>query len=150
MATVGPAERRAADLGVLARAEAGALAARMASLGAPPEVALVRPAQIGLVMARGRAGATGAAFNLGEVSATRCAVRLATGETGFACVLGRDKAHAERVAICDALLQGPRAAEVRQLVVAPLAAAEAARREARARKAAATRVEFFTLAREAT
>jgi alpha-D-ribose 1-methylphosphonate 5-triphosphate synthase subunit PhnG len=137
-------------MGVLARAEPAALAAAMAGLGAPPAVDFLRPPQIGLVMARGRAGATGAAFNLGEVSATRCAVRLATGETGFSCVLGRDKAHAERAAICDALLQGPRADEVRRAVLEPLARAEADRRAARARKAAATRVEFFTLAREQT
>jgi alpha-D-ribose 1-methylphosphonate 5-triphosphate synthase subunit PhnG len=143
-------EGRAAAMGVLARAEPAALAAAMASLGPLPDLEHLRPPQIGLVMARGRAGATGAAFNLGEVSATRCAVRLATGETGFACVLGRDKAHAERAAVCDALLRGGRAAEVRDAVIGPLERAEAARRETRARKAAATKVEFFTLAREQT
>jgi alpha-D-ribose 1-methylphosphonate 5-triphosphate synthase subunit PhnG len=98
-------------------------------------------------MARGRAGATGAPFNLGEVSATRAAVRLADGTVGIGYVLGRDKAHAERAALCDALMQGPRAEAVRATVIAPLAAAEAGRRAARARKAAATRVEFFTLVR---
>jgi alpha-D-ribose 1-methylphosphonate 5-triphosphate synthase subunit PhnG len=138
---------RAAWMGLLARADAADLAAAMHALGAPPAFEALRPAQQGLVMARGRAGATGAAFNLGETTATRCAVRLATGETGVAYVLGRGKAHALNAALCDAMLQGPDAARVRERVLAPLAEAEAKRRAARAAKAAATKVEFFTLVR---
>jgi alpha-D-ribose 1-methylphosphonate 5-triphosphate synthase subunit PhnG len=138
---------RAAWMGLLARARPESLAAAMAALGPLPDYETPRPPQTGLVMTRGRAGATGSAFNLGEATATRCAVRLGDGAVGVAYVLGRDRAHAERAALCDALMQGPRAAELRAHVLAPLAAEEAERRATRARKAAATRVEFFTLAR---
>jgi alpha-D-ribose 1-methylphosphonate 5-triphosphate synthase subunit PhnG len=62
-------------------------------------------------------------------------------------VQGRDKGHARDAALVDALMQGARAEEVRAGVLAPLAGAEAARRAARARKAAATKVEFFTMVR---
>ena len=60
---------------------------------------------------------------------------------------GRDKAHAERAALVDALMQGPKAEALRAAVIAPLAEAEAAARRERAAKAAATKVEFFTMVR---
>ncbi len=107
----------------------------------------VRAPETGLVMTRGRAGGTGSAFNLGETTATRCALRLQTGEMGVACVLGRDKAHATHVALVDALMQGDRAEAVARDVLAPLAETARARAETRARRAAATKVEFFTMTR---
>jgi alpha-D-ribose 1-methylphosphonate 5-triphosphate synthase subunit PhnG len=99
-------------------------------------------------MARGRAGGTGQRFNLGEITVTRCAVQSADGHIGHGYVAGRDKRKAELVASFDALLQAPaqRAALLSQ-VIEPLAAAQAAARATTARKAAATRVEFFTLVR---
>ena len=138
---------RAGWMGLLARAEPGALAEAMARLGPLPAHRTLRAPQTGLVMARGRAGATGDAFNLGEVSATRCAVEIDGGAQGHAYVLGRDRGHALNAALCDALMQTDRAEAVQRTVLAPLAQAEAARRAVQARKAAATRVEFFTMVR---
>ncbi|EIE49245.1 phosphonate metabolism protein PhnG [Salipiger aestuarii] len=131
-------------MGLLARAPAARLAALM---GDAPGFDWLRAPEVGGVMVRGRAGGTGAPFNLGEMTVTRCALRLATGEVGHACVRGRDKTHARQAALVDALMQGPRAAGVRAGVLDPLAAEEAARRHARAAKAAATKVEFFTMVR---
>jgi alpha-D-ribose 1-methylphosphonate 5-triphosphate synthase subunit PhnG len=136
-------------MGLLARATPADLAAAFAKLPALTEYRVLRHPQIGLVMARGRAGATGQAFNLGEVSATRCAVELADGVHGHAYVLGRDRQHALQAALCDALMQTAHREAVVATVLQPLEAAEAARRAAQARKAAATRVEFFTLVRGA-
>ena len=141
------AAQRAAWMGLLARARPDALADAFARLGAMPEYRLLRQPQIGLVMARGRAGATGDAFNLGEVTATRCAVELGDGTIGHACVIGRDRDHALRAALCDALMQTKRAEAVRSGILEPLQQAEAAARTQQARKAAATRVEFFTMTR---
>ena len=107
----------------------------------------LRVPETGGVMLRGRTGGTGAPFNLGEMTVTRCTLRLASGETGHAHVMGRDRAHAERAALVDALMAGPRAAEIRAEVLEVLAAEEAARRHDRAAKAAATKVEFFTMVR---
>lgn len=47
------------------------------------EFQLIRPAEIGMTMVRGRMGGTGAAFNLGEMTVTRCVVRFADGRTGY-------------------------------------------------------------------
>ncbi len=92
-------------MAVRARAEAEAIAALLAPLPAFPAHEKLRPAETGLVMVRGRAGGDGAPFNLGEMTVTRCAVRL--GETvGHAYVAGRDKRQAELAAVLDAALQG--------------------------------------------
>jgi alpha-D-ribose 1-methylphosphonate 5-triphosphate synthase subunit PhnG len=132
-------------MGLLARAEPARLAALMPT--DLPAHDWLRPPETGAVMVRGRAGGTGAPFNLGEMTLTRCALRTAEGTVGMAHVQGRDRAHATRAALIDALMQGARAAEVRRAVLEPLAEAEAAADRARAGAAAATRVEFFTLMR---
>ena len=152
----GPAGQAARDrvearrfwLGVLARAPRAELEAAFASLATCPEHRFLRPPEIGLVMVQGRAGGTGNAFNLGEMTVSRCALQLADGTIGLGYVQGRDRRRAEIAAILDALLQSPGTqADLERTVIAPLAAAQAARREARSRKAASTKVEFFTLVR---
>ena len=98
-------------------------------------------------MVRGRMGGTGAPFNLGEMSVTRCALTLPTGEVGHAYVQGRDKDHATRAALVDALMQTSRSEEVQTAVLDPLTEEAATVKTARAAKAAATKVEFFTMVR---
>ncbi|SDH60287.1 phosphonate C-P lyase system protein PhnG [Alloyangia pacifica] len=135
-------------MGLLARAPAERLAALMEGADMPDfDFDWLRVPETGGVMVRGRMGGTGAPFNLGEMTVTRCALRLQSGEVGHAHVKGRNRAHAERAALVDALMQGPRAAEVQASVLAPLASEEAAQRDARAAKAAATKVDFFTMVR---
>lgn len=102
-------------------------------------------------MVRGRMGGNGAAFNLGEVTVVRCSVALAGelggGEVGHAYVQGRDAKQAEHCALLDALMHTDQKAQLLQDVIEPLQTQLAQRRETEARKAAATQVDFFTLAR---
>ncbi|WP_417280602.1 phosphonate C-P lyase system protein PhnG [Celeribacter sp.] len=137
---------RKAWMGLLAKSDAALLAKCLGALDLPEFDWLRRP-EVGGVMVRGRMGGTGAPFNLGEMTVTRCSLRLATGEVGHGYVQGRDKRQAEQAALVDALMQGPRAEEVRDAVLAPLEAAQVATRTARAAKAAATKVDFFTMVR---
>lgn len=134
-------------MGLCAQAPQGQLIALLDRLGGRPDFAWLRRPELGSVMMRGRVGATGAAFNLGEMTVTRCVLRLADGTVGHGWVQGRDKAAAEAAAVVDALMQTAAAPRVGRLVLDPLAAQAKARRSERAAKAAATRVEFFTLAR---
>ena len=114
---------------------------------ATPHV-MLRPPEAGLVMLRGRMGSTGAAFNLGEATTTRCAVRLADGAEGHAYVMGRNGAHAKLAAVLDALLQtAEHGEEVRERVIDPLAQRLNQSNVAAAAKAAATKVDFFTMVR---
>ena len=87
-------------------------------------------------------------FNLGEMTVTRCALTLESGAVGHAYIQGRRKADAEAAALVDALMQtGPAADQVRAAVLEPLEAEQTARTSERAAKAAATKVEFFTMVR---
>lgn len=131
-------------MATLAKAPPARLAALFPDL--PPHHVLRQP-EIGAVMVRGRVGGTGAAFNLGEMTVTRASVRLGTGEVGHAWVQGRDKGHALRAAAVDALMQTPQAADLAAQVLRPLEAEALTLRATRASKAAATKVDFFTMVR---
>ncbi len=133
-------------LSCLAQADPARLTELVAALDLPePEV--LRAPQSGSVMLQGRVSGTGAPFSFGEMTVTRCSLRLPCGTVGHGYVQGRDRDAARAAALADALLQTGRAEELRTAVLAPLEAEAAARKAARARNAAATRVEFFTLVR---
>jgi alpha-D-ribose 1-methylphosphonate 5-triphosphate synthase subunit PhnG len=140
-------EARKGWMSQLAKAPPARLAALFEATGARPGFTWLRPPEVGGVMLRGRMGGTGAPFNLGEMSVTRCALKLETGEVGHAYVQGRDKAHAERAALVDALMQTGQAEALQAAVLTPLAAERKAAKTARAAKAAATKVDFFTMVR---
>ncbi|MDN0075261.1 phosphonate C-P lyase system protein PhnG [Crenobacter sp. SG2303] len=117
------------------------------ALSAHPGHHWLRRPETGLVMLRGRAGGTGAQFNLGEASVTRASVSLA-GQIGHAWVRGSNARHAELAALADALLQCPaHHADLMAGVIAPLEAELVERRATVSRAAAASKVEFFTMVR---
>ena len=134
-------------LGLTAKAPEGRVAALLDVAMSRPAFTWLRAPEVGTTMVRGRTGATGGPFNLGEVTVTRCALTLATGEVGHAYIQGRSKADAEAVAVVDALMQTTAAAAVQAQVLDVLDAEQAAKRGARAAKAAATKVDFFTMVR---
>jgi alpha-D-ribose 1-methylphosphonate 5-triphosphate synthase subunit PhnG len=142
-----PAKRRAA-MAVLAEASGAEIARGLAVIGPLPAHDELRAPENGLVMVRGRIGGDGAPFNIGEATVSRAVVRLASGEIGFGYVLGRDRAKAGLIALCDALVQTSAfGGAIETSVVAPIRARLEAAREADARRVAATKVEFFTLVR---
>lgn len=69
-------------IGVLARARRDELQPHEAALR-DIEYQLIRAPEIGMTLVRGRMGGNGAPFNVGEMSVTRCVVRLADGRTGY-------------------------------------------------------------------
>lgn len=133
-------------MAVLARAEGEALERYCAELPETPAYHCLRSAETGLAMVQGRTGGTGAPFNLGEVTLSRCVIELASGTRGFGYVRGRSRKHAELAALLDALMQespdlhGP-------ALIEPLHQRWLQQRDATARKAAATRVDFMTMVR---
>jgi alpha-D-ribose 1-methylphosphonate 5-triphosphate synthase subunit PhnG len=133
-------------IGVLARARRGELQPFEAALR-DIEYQLIRAPEIGMTLVRGRMGGNGAPFNVGEMSVTRCVVRLADGRTGYSYLAGRDKVHAELAALADAHLQGTQQRRWLEEVITPLASAQAQRRAQKEAETAATKVEFFTLVR---
>ena len=142
------AAKRRQTLGLLARAPAAELDQRLQLIGALPEFRWLRAPETGMAMLRGRIGGNGEAFNLGEVTLTRCTLRLDSGQIGIAAVRGVNRQQAAQVAMCDALLQHPDYRErVREQVVEALTVSEQSRHAARAAEIAASKVDFFTLVR---
>jgi len=139
--------QRKAVMAVLAHSEPSEISGRLDAIALPDHENLREP-ENGLVMVRGRIGGDGAAFNLGEATVSRAAVRLATGEVGFGYTLGRDREKARMIALCDAMVQSDQFASlIETKVIAPLRAAISAKRNRKAAEAAATRVDFYTLVR---
>lgn len=117
--------------------------------------AWLRAPETGLVMVQGRAGGTGERFNLGEVTVTRCALRWAGSESGamkvgVAYVMGRSHRHAHLAALGDALLQDPLQRDsLESSLLDPVSRHLERMSTQRREQAASTRVEFFSVAREA-
>ena len=159
---------RAHWMALLARAPLDLLESALHEPARQP-VRWLRPPEIGLMMVQGRVGGTGERFHLGEVTVTRCALRvgsqmapatvgaasatadMAPATVGVAYILGRSHRKAQLAALADALLQDPAqqpALEARLL--------EPIRRHlrhmlaARQARAASTKVDFFTMARESS
>lgn len=141
-----PVYSRDVWMGVLAKARLRDIESHWRSLSHPAFVWIRRP-EFGVVMARGRASGTGAQFNFGEVTITRCSLRIETGEIGVGYVLGRSKRHAGLAALFDAMMlrEAPAAESDVGLCIDALAQAEAARRYALMKEAQTSKVDFFMM-----
>lgn len=141
-------EGRRRVMAALASASPERLAAALEPFAPLPSHEMVRAPETGLVMVRGRMGGTGAPFNLGEVTVTRCVVRLENGVAGSSYVMGRSRQKALHAALVDALWQVPEmTSRIEQQVIAPLAAEAAAADSTVRAETAATKVDFFTMVR---
>ena len=96
---------RQALMRACAEASEAELEAALAQLGELPAAEELRPPQTGLVMLRGRMGGSGPAFNVGEATVTRAALRLQSGAIGFSYLLGRSHRRARLAALVDAMGQ---------------------------------------------
>jgi alpha-D-ribose 1-methylphosphonate 5-triphosphate synthase subunit PhnG len=136
-------------MAVLAKAERAEIEQAWAKVAAQLPWTLLRVPETGLAMVQARAGGSGARFHFGEMTITRCAVRLEGRDVvGLSYVRGRDRRHAELAAIIDAHLQTPDHHDmIEGSVIAPLEHAQRERRGEAGRKAQATKVEFFAMVR---
>ena len=115
----------------------------------------LRRPETGLYMVQGRVGGTGERFNLGEITVTRCTLRsnlegASTGLVGVAYVVGRNHRHAELAAIADALLQENALHDaLERELLAPVRVHLNSKRNQHQARTQSTKVDFFTVAREA-
>lgn len=138
---------RRRSIGLLAKATRQELEAALEAMAAAPAHDVVRGPETGLVMVRGRIGGGGEAFNLGEVTVSRAAVQLSSGEVGHGQILGTDGRKALLAALFDALGQEATHAASIAAFVDGIEARIAAEDRKRAEQTAATRVDFFTMVR---
>ncbi len=140
---------RRAQMGIVAQATTQELADGLAAAElATCPVQDIRPAEVGLVMVRGRQGGTGDPFNLGEATVTRAAVQSDRGHVGVAYILGRCPERARLAAIVDAHWQDvARRPAVETHVIQPITTRLEAERARRRGETAATAVDFYTMVR---
>ena len=134
-------------LGLLAQSGSDELLSHWQQLDLDPGHRVLREAEIGSVMVRGRIGGEGDAFNLGEMTVTRCSVALDDGTVGHGYIQGRSRKAAMVVALADALLQTDQKPKLAEGLLLPLHEIRQARELELQAKAAATKVDFFTLGR---
>lgn len=104
----------------------------------------IRRPEYGAAMVRGRASGTGALFNVGETTVTRCALQIETGEIGLAYVMGRSKRHAALAALFDCLAQREGSKEGAIVACLRALAGDAERRRQEIlREALTSKVEFL-------
>ncbi|MEI8402160.1 MAG: phosphonate C-P lyase system protein PhnG [Alcaligenaceae bacterium] len=113
----------------------------------------LRKPETGLMMVEARTGGTGERFNLGEMTVTRCALRLSNApihrHVGIAYVVGRSHRHAYLAAVADALLLDDSARhELERSLLNPVRELLATNKTARQARADTSKVDFFTVARE--
>jgi alpha-D-ribose 1-methylphosphonate 5-triphosphate synthase subunit PhnG len=138
---------RQAWMAVLSRAARAELEAFTAGIDLP-DYELVKGPETGAVMIEARAGGTGRRFNCGEATVTRAVVRMAGDVMGCSYALGRDTRKAELAAVLDGMLQSETwAGRISRELIVPLRERQEQQRIDVSRKAAATKVEFFTLQR---
>ena len=143
-----PERLRHIAMSLLVEATPDELAAAETALGPLPSFRHLRQPETGLVMLRGRTGGGGDPFNVGEATVTRCLIVTEAGTEGAAYHLGRDQRRAEKAALFEALAREPDWCERGETVLlAPLRERLAQERRMQAAKAAATRVDFFTMVR---
>jgi alpha-D-ribose 1-methylphosphonate 5-triphosphate synthase subunit PhnG len=115
----------------------------------------LRKPETGLMMVQGRVGGTGDRFNFGETTVTRCTLRLKNDDdetplVGISYILGRSHEQATLAAVADALLQQPDQYEALTLsLLTPIKAHLISEQQRRHQQAQSTKVDFFTVARQA-
>lgn len=141
-------EARRQAMSAFAQAQPGELSTGLSDTPGSANWSFVRKPEIGMIMTRGRIGGSGAPFNIGEVTVTRCAVVIGSGETGHATIMGRDREKAQLAALADALWQNPESRPVVEARIVSPVVARLAEDDARMRaETDATKVDFFTMAR---
>ncbi|MBN2125754.1 MAG: phosphonate C-P lyase system protein PhnG [Deltaproteobacteria bacterium] len=113
-----------------------------------PAYDYLRRPETGSIMIRARADGNGMRFCLGEATITRCTVKMESGQVGCAYVMGWNHRHAELAAVFDGLLltEGHHSV-IMDRVIGPMESSFQRRKEEVLRKAASTKVEFFTMVR---
>ncbi|MCG8549776.1 MAG: phosphonate C-P lyase system protein PhnG [Desulfobacterales bacterium] len=107
---------------------------------------MVRP-ETGMIMMQARQDGAGPRFNLGEVTVSRCILKL-DGVIGYAMVMGSNLRHAKLAALFDAMFQMPDSgSDLRKNLVPELRRRQKERRDNEARDVRSSKVEFFTMKR---
>lgn len=135
-------------MGLLSKSDFTHLELLFEKLEQVPDYEFIRRPETGMIMLQGRIGGTGSRFNVGEMTLSRCVLRTSEGYTGYGYTQSRKARHVELIALADAMLQNDANFPSLNLqLLIPLKELELEKKQALLSKAAATKVDFFTMVR---
>lgn len=139
-------EKRKAWIAVLNRADVNDLVSAKQGLKTKVDYEFIVRPETGMIMGQAKADGNGARFNLGEITVSRCVLKLKENCLGVSCILGSDLVHAELAAYFDGLLQLPEYQDpLFETLIDPLKAKLEVQDLQKAEEAKKTKVEFFTM-----
>lgn len=141
-------------MALLARAPQNLLENRIGQYEVSHSIKWLRRPETGLMMVQGRVGGSGERFNFGEITVTRCALRIGDIEEnsplGISYVMGRNHRQAQLAAMADALLQNfSLHADLESNLLKPIRQILQEKYLQTQKETQTTKVDFFTVAREA-
>jgi alpha-D-ribose 1-methylphosphonate 5-triphosphate synthase subunit PhnG len=108
---------------------------------------IVKP-ETGMLMVQAKADGSNARFNLGEITVSKCILKVNGQYLGAGWTMGSDLRHAELAALFDGLLQDPEYHQaINETLIPLLREKQKARNDRLLKDAADTKVDFFTLKR---
>ena len=135
-------------ISVLAKASVGELTDAWDTITNKPDYRFLRQPETGMIMVRAKTGGSGQAFNLGEMTVTRCTVKTGSGFVGCGYVMGRDHQHAAYAALFDAILQDENHRPyVLETIISQFERTQQRQKDIDSKKSAASKVDFFTMVR---
>nr|WP_320193242.1 phosphonate C-P lyase system protein PhnG [uncultured Desulfobacter sp.] len=140
-------EQRKEWIGLLGSADPHWLEQQKESLGLDLTADVMVQPETGMIMMQARQDGAGPRFNLGEVTVSRCILKL-DGVMGYAMVMGCNLQHAKLAALFDAMFQMPNTGDsLRKNLVPELRRMKKERRDKEAWDVRSSKVEFFTMKR---
>lgn len=140
--------QRQKNLSILAKASLVTMRKYWESIGANATFVFLKKPEVGMAMVRAQAGGGSEDFNMGEMTMTRCVVRLDSEEIGYGFVAGRSKKKSELIAIIDASWQTESLKKIiEEKIIDPLYRLQIYREQKVAEDTKTSKVNFFTMVR---
>jgi len=143
-------QQRKEALSLLSRSERHDIEKYWLSLALTPSYKMLKQPEIGMVMVKAKASGTDQAFNMGEMTTTRCVVQLDSGQLGYGYTAGRDKKKSELIALIDACFQSEEHANlISEKLLIPLEEQLHQQYQSKKENIESSKVNFFTMVRGA-
>lgn len=140
--------QRQKNLSILAKAPLSNMLEYWEGINIDATFNFLKKPEVGMAMVRAQAGSGGENFNMGEMTMTRCVVRLDSTEIGYGFVAGRSKKKSELVALIDACWQKKSLKNIiEEKIIAPLHCVQISKEKIISENTESSKVNFFTMVR---
>jgi alpha-D-ribose 1-methylphosphonate 5-triphosphate synthase subunit PhnG len=140
--------QRQINLSVLAKAPLAQMLKYWREINVDTTFTFLKKPEVGMAMVRAQAGGGSENFNMGEMTMTRCVIRLDSDEVGYGFVAGRSKKKSELIAIIDACWQKESLKNmIEEKIIEPLYRLQITSAKKVVENTKTSKVNFFTMVR---